>query len=118
MGRTQLDALKTFTDCLDFIQRDVGSTVEIEPESNGYVEVGIKDIVTALKGLVDRSKKHTRVASKDGRHSRSAKTVSSAGATETGGGHQSLRRQGQPPGTPSAAAPTEGTGSAGAKPER
>jgi hypothetical protein len=60
VGRTQLDALKMFADCLDFVQKEVGASTEIEPEPNGYVEIGLADVVSSIKGLVDRSKKHSR----------------------------------------------------------
>lgn len=99
VGRTQLDALKTFTDCLDFVQRDIGMVAEIEPEPNGYCEVGLKDIVAALKGLVDRSKKHTRPTT-NSKESRSA--ISTAGAAGGSERDSNAGRQAKTPATPAA----------------
>lgn len=64
VGRTQLEALKTFADCLDFVQKEVGNATEITPEPNGYVEISIKDLIASIKLLVDRSKRHSRPAQK------------------------------------------------------
>lgn len=64
VGSGQLGALRAFTDCLDFVGREVGQTAELLPEPNGYVEVGLKDLVLAVKRLLDRSRARTRGAAK------------------------------------------------------
>jgi len=52
VGKTLLDALRKFADCLDFIQRQVGlSTTKSTTQSH---EVLFKDVVKAIKQLVVR----------------------------------------------------------------
>jgi len=52
VGKTLLDALRKFADCLDFIQRQVGfATTKTTTHSH---EVLFKDVVKAIKQLVDR----------------------------------------------------------------
>ena len=52
VGKTLLDALRKFADCLDFIQKQVGSaTTKTTTHSH---EVLFKDVVKAIKQLVDR----------------------------------------------------------------
>jgi len=51
VGKTLLDALRKFADCLDFIQRQVGlATTKTTTQSH---EVLFKDVVKAIKQLVD-----------------------------------------------------------------
>ena len=52
VGKTLLEALRKFADCLDFIQKQVGSaTTKTTTHSH---EVLFKDVVKAIKQLVDR----------------------------------------------------------------
>jgi len=63
VGKTLLDALRKFADCLDFIQRQVGlATTKTTTQSH---EVLFKDVVKAIKQLVVR----------DATRSRSARTI-------------------------------------------
>jgi len=51
VGKTLLDALRKFADCLEFIQRQVGlATTKSTTKSH---EVLFKDVVKAIKHLVD-----------------------------------------------------------------
>jgi len=51
-GRSMLDALRKFADCLDFIQKQVGPDAS-KPSSRVH-EVSFKDIIKAIKNLVDK----------------------------------------------------------------
>ena len=51
VGKTLLDALRKFADCLDFIQKQVGpATTKSTTQSH---EVSFKDVIKAIKQLVD-----------------------------------------------------------------
>jgi len=73
-GRSQLDVLKLLTECLDFVQREVGSSADPDPEENGFQEVSLRDVIDGIKTLVDRHKRWTRAAAADagpkGKHKR------------------------------------------------
>ena len=52
VGKTLLDALRKFADCLDFIQKQVGpATTKTTSQSH---EVSFKDVIKAIKQLVVR----------------------------------------------------------------
>jgi len=52
VGTSLLDSLRKFADCLDFIQKQVGPATGGKPSAMTH-EVSFKDIIKAIKALVD-----------------------------------------------------------------
>mmetsp|Transcript_60533 Transcript_60533/g.160393 ORF Transcript_60533/g.160393 Transcript_60533/m.160393 type:complete len:141 (+) Transcript_60533:1-423(+) len=59
-GRSMLDALRKFADCLDFIQKQVGP--DSSKPSSSANEVSFKDVIKAIKTLVDKQMSGTKPA--------------------------------------------------------
>lgn len=52
VGSSLLDSLRKFADCLDFIQKQVGPSTGVKPPGLSH-EVSFKDVIKAIKALVD-----------------------------------------------------------------